>query len=294
MRLFNGNKAVRSLTASLLGLLFAVAVSTSFAQVPAQRTGGYDPQQNLYLPGSTAQFMNVNGWSFPGCFAPGTTVTLPIASPGIVNVPNTCIAGQQVFFNTTGALPTGLTAGTTYYVIATGLTASGFEVSTSAGGSASNFTGTQSGIQYANSNYANATTSFTAAITTAPLPPQTTVPLHCSLIWQTSNTTGTIEFGLSLNNAASSAVVMNTAHYGAGGATLADLYTLVPASASFATPTAISAATTATAANTSYRDDVDILLTSTTLPTTVSINALSSSASYTIALMPGSKCIVGY
>jgi hypothetical protein len=210
-----------------------------------------------------------------------------------VSVPNTCIAGQQVFFNTTGALPTGLTAGTTYYVIATGLTAGAFEVSTSAGGSASNFTGTQSGIQTASSNYANGTTAYTAAITTAPLPPNTSVPIHCSLIWQTSNTSGTIKLGLATNNATSSAVVMSTMHYGSGGATLADLYTLVGAGTGFATPTDISAATTATTANTSYRADVDILVTSTTLPTTVSINALSSSASYTIYLMPGSRCIAG-
>ena len=277
----------------IFGLATLALVPFAQAQVPSNHLGGYDPYQNAYLPGNVAQYMNVNAWSFPGCIAPGTTVTLTIASPGIVNVPNTCIAGQQIQFNTTGALPTGLAAGTTYYVISTGLTAGAFEVSTSAGGSASNFTGTQSGIQTASSNYANATTSFTTAITTAPLPPQTTVPIHCSLIWQTSNTSGTITLGLATNNATSSAVVMNTAHYGSGGATLADLYTLIGASSSFATPTAISAATTATAANTSYRDDVDILLTSTTLPTTVSISAESSSTSYTIALMPGSRCVAG-
>lgn len=293
MRLFNGSKAVGSLTVSLLGLLFVAAASISIAQVPSNHLGGFDPYQNAYLPGNVAQYMNVNGWSFPGCFAPGSAVTLTLASPGIVNVPNTCIAGQEVFFNTTGALPTGLTAGTTYYVIATGLTAGAFEVSTSAGGSASNFTGTQSGVQTANSAFSNGTTSYVAAITTAPLPPNTTVPLHCSLTWETSNTSGTIKLGLSTNNATSNAVVTSTMHYGSGGATLADLYTLVGASTSFATPTDITAATTATTANTAYRADVDILVQSTTLPTTVSINALSSNASYTIYLMPGSRCISG-
>jgi hypothetical protein len=277
----------------ILGLAALALIPIAQAQVPSNHLGGYDPYQNAYLPGTTAQYMNVNAWDFTGCFVPGSQVTVSIASPAVISVPNTCIAGQQVFFNSTGALPTGLTAGTTYFVIAAGLSASGFEVSTSAGGAAVNTSGTQSGIQYANSNYANATTAFTAAIVTGPLPPQTTVPIHCSLIWQTGNTSATIQLGVSTNNAASSAVVMSTMHFGAAGATLADLYTLVPASSSFATPTAISAATTATAANTSYRADVDILLTSTTLPSTVSINALSSSGTIAVALMPGSKCVAG-
>jgi len=46
---------------------------------------------------------------------------------------------------TNGALPTGLTAGTTYFVIAAGLTANAFEVSTTVGGAAVNTSGTQSG-----------------------------------------------------------------------------------------------------------------------------------------------------
>lgn len=279
--------------AFILGLAVMAPCPIAQAQVPSNHLGGYDPYQNAYLPGNQAQYMNVNAWDFPGCFPPGSTVTVTIATPAVVSVPNTCIAGQEVFFNTTGALPTGLTAGTTYYVIAAGLTAGTFEVSTSAGGSAVNTSGTQSGQQTANSGFSNGTTAYVAAITTTPLPPNTVVPIHCSLTWQTSNTSGTIKLGLATNNATSSAIVTSTMHYGSGGATLADLYTLIGSSGSFATPTDISAATTATTANTSYRADIDILLTSTTLPTTVSINALSSSASYTIYLMPGSRCIAG-
>jgi hypothetical protein len=237
--------------------------------------------------------MNVNAWSYPGCFAPGSVVTIPIGAAAVIAVPNTCIAGEQVFFNTTGALPTGLTAGTTYYVIAGGLSAAGFEVSTAAGSTAVTTSGTQSGIQTATSSYANATTSYTPAITTNPIPPGITVPGHCSLIWQTSNTSGTIKFGLNVSNATADATVINTAYYGSGGATIAQLQTLIPAGSSFATPTDISATTTATAANTSYRDDVDFLVTSISSPTTVSISALSSSASYTISLMPGSRCTIG-
>jgi hypothetical protein len=38
--------------------------------------------------------------------------------------------------NTTGTFPTEITAGTTYYIIATGLTATAFEFSTRVGGAA--------------------------------------------------------------------------------------------------------------------------------------------------------------
>ena len=45
-------------------------------------------------------------------------------------------AGMAVVFSTTGSLPTNFTAGTIYYVIATGLTANVFEVSATNGGGA--------------------------------------------------------------------------------------------------------------------------------------------------------------
>lgn len=73
-------------------------------------------------------------------------VTVTIASPAVFTLNNHGLSsGDQVIFQTTGALPTGLTAGTTYFVIAAGLTANNFEVSTTAGGSAVNTSGTQSG-----------------------------------------------------------------------------------------------------------------------------------------------------
>src|SRR5262249_10669441 len=58
-------------------------------------------------------------------------------------------AGDQVMFTTTGALPTGLSANTTYYVISAGLNQSTgkFEVSTSDKGSAVKTSGSQSGTQ---------------------------------------------------------------------------------------------------------------------------------------------------
>ncbi|MDE1943469.1 MAG: hypothetical protein KGI47_10070 [Betaproteobacteria bacterium] len=77
-----------------------------------------------------------------------TTVALTIASPGVVNwVGHNLIPGQAVTFSTTGALPTGLTAGTTYYVANAGISANSFEVAATVGGAPINFTGTQSGTQ---------------------------------------------------------------------------------------------------------------------------------------------------
>lgn len=76
----------------------------------------------------------------------GNSFTVTIASPAVFSATaHGLVANDTVVFATTGALPTGLTAGTTYYVISTGLTADAFEVSTSEGGAAVNTSGTQSG-----------------------------------------------------------------------------------------------------------------------------------------------------
>ncbi len=76
------------------------------------------------------------------------TVTISIASPAVISYADHKLKpGDAVKFATTGALPTGLVAGTTYYVITAGLTANVFEVSATQGGAAINTSGTQSGAQ---------------------------------------------------------------------------------------------------------------------------------------------------
>jgi len=75
-----------------------------------------------------------------------STFTVTIASPAVFTLTaHGLSANNTVYFSTTGALPTGLTAGTTYYVISAGLTADAFRVSTTEGGAAVNTSGTQSG-----------------------------------------------------------------------------------------------------------------------------------------------------
>lgn len=72
-------------------------------------------------------------------------VTVTIASPGVFTLQaNLLTAGDTVIFYTTGALPTGLTAGLTYYVI--NVTTDTFQVSATLSGAAINTTGSQSGI----------------------------------------------------------------------------------------------------------------------------------------------------
>lgn len=72
-------------------------------------------------------------------------VTISNASPGVVTkVAHGLAANTAVVFSTTGALPTGLTAGVTYYV-KTVIDADTFSVSATAGGSAINTSSAGSG-----------------------------------------------------------------------------------------------------------------------------------------------------
>lgn len=74
------------------------------------------------------------------------TATITIASPAVVSfTAHGLTLNDTVQFTTTGALPTGITASTNYYVISTGLTANAFEISATLGGTAINTSGSQSG-----------------------------------------------------------------------------------------------------------------------------------------------------
>ena len=85
-----------------------------------------------------------------GC-APSSVVTITIASPGVVTAAggHGLAVGSPVSFATTGTLPTGLVAGTTYYVIAAGFTATTYQLATTPGGTAIVTTGTQTGVHTA-------------------------------------------------------------------------------------------------------------------------------------------------
>lgn len=81
-----------------------------------------------------------------------SVVTMTIATPGVVTWftgTHGMTGGETIVFTTTGALPTGITAGATYYVLAAGITTATFRISSSPAGSAINTSGTQSGIHTA-------------------------------------------------------------------------------------------------------------------------------------------------
>jgi hypothetical protein len=73
-------------------------------------------------------------------------VTISVASPGVVTLPISFSFpnGTAITFTTTGALPTGLSVGTIYYVV--NASANTFEVSTTLGGSPITTSGAGSGI----------------------------------------------------------------------------------------------------------------------------------------------------
>jgi len=73
------------------------------------------------------------------------TVTMTIASPCVVTCGLGLTEGTPITLSTTGALPTGLLPGVTYYVKY--LTTSTFNLSLTSGGAAINTSGTQSGVQ---------------------------------------------------------------------------------------------------------------------------------------------------
>jgi hypothetical protein len=85
-------------------------------------------------------------WSAKIGYAP-IQITISIAAPGVITLPVgfSFPNGATISFTSTGALPTGLSVGTTYFVVnSTGGT---FNVSTTFGGAPITTSGSQSGIQ---------------------------------------------------------------------------------------------------------------------------------------------------
>ncbi|TAL43851.1 MAG: hypothetical protein EPN91_05700 [Salinibacterium sp.] len=160
----------------ILGALLSLALLA----VPLHADGIQNPGATLtagQLPGTTT-----NDNACAGCVGqiltsdcPGitttATVTITIATPAIVTwtsppFHNTAINQDNcpIVFTTTGALPTGITSGTTYWVIASSISGNTFQIATSVpnalAGTAVATSGTQSGVQ-------TATASATTASATA-------------------------------------------------------------------------------------------------------------------------------
>ena len=137
---------------------------------------GCSALQSFTFPsGSLTAVTNIS-YCFQNCYAL-QSVTFP-AIPAAANVTfsngsasigwaaNNLYAGQAIRFATTGALPTNFTAGTIYYVSATGLGANNFQVSATNGGgvitAGSAGSGTQSATILPLAAITNAGTAFSS------------------------------------------------------------------------------------------------------------------------------------
>lgn len=97
-----------------------------------------------------------------------STATITIASPGVVTwTAHGRAAGEAIVFSTTGALPTGIVAGTTYYILSSGMTSDSFQISATPGGSVVNTTGTQSGVHTVTTQPTNSLRYFIAKVMTS-------------------------------------------------------------------------------------------------------------------------------
>lgn len=75
--------------------------------------------------------------------------TITIASPGVITRKNHSLqSGDRVIFSTSGALPTGLTANTWYWVVSDNMTDDNFCVSATRGGTPVNTSSSQSGTHW--------------------------------------------------------------------------------------------------------------------------------------------------
>lgn len=105
--------------------------------------------------------------TYSGLFAalcPSGTFTVTIASPAVFSkTGHGLVAGDKIHFTTSGALPTGLSTNTDYYVISTGLTADNFRVALSPEGTVVNTSGSQSGthtLYFSNWGRGDGSTTF--------------------------------------------------------------------------------------------------------------------------------------
>lgn len=141
-------------------------------QVKGTRSGGtmenvfsYDPND----PGQDllrAAIEECSNYEFKveagaGCI-PSSVAVISVADPGVVTVAagHGLDIGSPVVFSSTGTLPTGLTAGTTYYVITGSFSPTAFSVAATPGGAGIETTGAGSGVHTVTGSPVGATALF--------------------------------------------------------------------------------------------------------------------------------------
>jgi uncharacterized protein (DUF1800 family) len=148
--------------------------------------------------------------------APSETVSISTGVPAVITLSNHGLApGTPVIFSSTGSLPTGLTAGTTYYVIAPGITASAFEVSATPGGTAVNTTVAGSGTQTVTAN--PTTFTYGTALTAGQIVPISVLVYNANSTG--SNVQATLNYNTSTLTGAYSAIPSGNLYQNSGATT---------------------------------------------------------------------------
>jgi microcystin-dependent protein len=140
-----GSNDIRVPTADPATLFAPISTVASPSGTISPYAGRTAPTGFLFCDGTAVS--RATYASLLAVIAPSQTFTVTIASPGVFTATaHGLVAGDKLHFTTTGGLAAGLSVNTDYYVIASGLTSSNFEVSATRGGSAVNTSGSQSGI----------------------------------------------------------------------------------------------------------------------------------------------------
>jgi hypothetical protein len=132
--------------------------------------------------------------------------------------------------------------------------------------------------------YTNATTAYTAIMALPTLQAPLTVSGECTLIWQSSSTSGTPTFALGNSTAPTDLWVIAAP---SDGVYVVPTYTTITAT----TTTAVTGALVTTTANTAYLVRLAFTLVNPTAADTLTVYAESNNASYTISVEPGSYCM---
>src|SRR3990167_1679568 len=119
------------------GSVTSITTNADSIAVTLTPSGRCDSVAILNISAATARFRMTDS-------ASGATITMTIATPCVVtNTAHTKANGDMVRFSTTGALPTGIVADTTYFVI--NKATNTYQLSATSGGASIDTSGTQSG-----------------------------------------------------------------------------------------------------------------------------------------------------
>ncbi len=132
-------------------------------------------------------------------------------------------------------------------------------------------------------NYTNATTGYTAVAALPTIQGPLTLRGECSLVWESSSTSGTPTFAVQASAAPTDLWVTAVA---SGGAYTIPTYTTITST----TQTAVTGALTTTAATTPYRLTLNFAVVNPAGANTITVYAESNNASYTTTVLAGSSC----